>query len=93
MIFDSKNYLYYYRLTPDRRIALRRTRRFFPESSSNHPPQRGNPRRRMVTVYPQLRGHTNRIRLGGTLDFAFDIMPTPANSTAPLLPRTTQATA
>ena len=30
MIYDSKNYLYYYRLTPDRPHAVRRTRRFLP---------------------------------------------------------------
>src|SRR5258708_6048929 len=34
MIFDSKNYLYYYRLTPDRRMLFGGRAAFFPERSS-----------------------------------------------------------
>src|SRR6267378_4524642 len=50
MIFDSKNYLYYYRLTPDRRMLFGGRAAFFPETTIEY-------------VW------------GGTLDFAFDIMP------------------
>src|SRR4029077_1820331 len=34
MIYDSKNYLYYYRLTPDRRMLFGVPAAFFPEPSS-----------------------------------------------------------
>ena len=40
MIYDSKNYLYYYRLTPDRRMLFGGRAAFFPENRSDHPPER-----------------------------------------------------
>lgn len=75
MIYDSKNYLYYYRLTPDRRMLFGGRAAFFPE---NHQTVRSSAeilRRGMIDVYPQLRDARVEYVWGGTLDFAFDIMP------------------
>jgi glycine/D-amino acid oxidase-like deaminating enzyme len=75
MIFDSKNYLYYYRLTPDRRMLFGGRAAFFPETSSTIRRSSEILRRGMLTVYPQLRDAKIEYVWGGTLDFAFDIMP------------------
>src|SRR5271169_6333589 len=61
MIYDSKNYLYYYRLTPDRRMLFGGSAEIL--------------RRGMINVYPKLRDAKIEYVWGGTLDFAFDIMP------------------
>jgi glycine/D-amino acid oxidase-like deaminating enzyme len=75
MIFDSKNYLYYYRLTPDRRMLFGGRAAFFPETSSTIRHSAEILRRGMLTVYKQLRDAKIEYVWGGTLDFAFDIMP------------------
>jgi glycine/D-amino acid oxidase-like deaminating enzyme len=75
MIYDSKNYLYYYRLTPDRRMLFGGRAAFFPETSSTIRRSADILRRGMLTVYPQLREAKIDYVWGGTLDFAFDIMP------------------
>jgi len=67
-------------------MPLRRTRAFFPETSSTIRRSAEILRRGMLTVYPQLRDIQIEYVWGGTLDFAFDIMPTPANSTASITP-------
>ena len=75
MIFDSKNYLYYYRLTPDRRMLFGGRAAFFPESENTIRKSAEILRQGMVGVYPQLRDTKIEYVWGGTLDFAFDIMP------------------
>ena len=75
MIYDSKNYLYYYRLTPDRRMLFGGRAAFFPESESSIRTSAEILRRGMIDVYPQLRDTKVEYVWGGTLDFAFDIMP------------------
>jgi glycine/D-amino acid oxidase-like deaminating enzyme len=75
MIYDSKNYLYYYRLTPDRRMLFGGRAAFFPETSSTIRRSAEILRRGLLTVYPQLREAKIEYVWGGTLDFAFDIMP------------------
>jgi glycine/D-amino acid oxidase-like deaminating enzyme len=75
MIYDSKNYLYYYRLTPDRRMLFGGRAAFFPETSSTIRRSAEILRRGMLSVYPQLREAKIEYVWGGTLDFAFDIMP------------------
>src|SRR6202140_3296723 len=75
MIFDSKNYLYYYRLTPDRRMLFGGRAAFFPETSSTIRHSADLLRQGMLSVYPQLREAKIDYVWGGTLDFAFDIMP------------------
>jgi glycine/D-amino acid oxidase-like deaminating enzyme len=75
MIYDSKNYIYYYRLTPDRRMLFGGRAAFFPESKDSVRKSAEILRRGMVEVYPQLRDTKVEFVWGGTLDFAFDIMP------------------
>ena len=75
MIYDSKHYLYYYRLTPDRRMLFGGRAAFFPENDQTIRRSAAILRRGMVSVYPQLRDARVEYVWGGTLDFAFDIMP------------------
>jgi glycine/D-amino acid oxidase-like deaminating enzyme len=75
MIYDSKNYLYYYRLTPDRRMLFGGRAAFFPETNQTIRRSAEILRRGMIEVYPQLRDAKIDYVWGGTLDFAFDIMP------------------
>jgi glycine/D-amino acid oxidase-like deaminating enzyme len=75
MIYDSKNYLYYYRLTPDRRMLFGGRAAFFPETDQTIRRSAEILRRGMIDVYPQLRDAKIDYAWGGTLDFAFDIMP------------------
>jgi glycine/D-amino acid oxidase-like deaminating enzyme len=75
MIYDSKNYLYYYRLTPDRRMLFGGRAAFFPENDQTVRQSADILRRGMMDVYPQLGDAKIEYVWGGTLDFAFDIMP------------------
>jgi len=75
MIYDSKNYLYYYRLTPDRRMLFGGRAAFFPVNNQTVRRSAEILRRGMIDVYPQLRDARVEYVWGGTLDFAFDIMP------------------
>jgi glycine/D-amino acid oxidase-like deaminating enzyme len=75
MIYDSKNYLYYYRLTPDRRMLFGGRAAFFPENENTVRDSARILRDGMISVYPQLRETKVEYVWGGTLDFAFDIMP------------------
>jgi len=75
MIFDSKNFLYYFRLTPDRRMLFGGRAGFFPETPSTVRESADILRRAMVSVYPQLASRPVEYAWGGTLDFAFDLMP------------------
>jgi glycine/D-amino acid oxidase-like deaminating enzyme len=75
MIYDSKNYLYYYRLTPDRRMLFGGRAAFFPETGQTVRKSAEILRRGMIEVYPRLSDAKIDYVWGGTLDFAFDIMP------------------
>jgi glycine/D-amino acid oxidase-like deaminating enzyme len=75
MIYDSKNYIYYYRLTPDNRLLFGGRAAFFPESGDSIRKSAEILRQGMIEVYPQLRSTKVEFVWGGTLDFAFDIMP------------------
>jgi len=75
MIYDSKHFLYYYRLTPDRRMLFGGRAAFFPESENTVRKSAEILRQGMVSVYPQLRNAKVEFVWGGTLDFAFDVMP------------------
>src|SRR5580704_7465778 len=75
MIFDSKNYLYYYRLTPDNRMLFGGRAAFFPETANTIRRSAELLRRGMIEVYPQLRDSKLEYAWGGTLDFCFDTMP------------------
>ena len=75
MIYDSKHFLYYYRLTPDNRMLFGGRAAFFPESESTVRESAELLRQGMIQVYPQLRETNVEFVWGGTLDFAFDVMP------------------
>jgi glycine/D-amino acid oxidase-like deaminating enzyme len=75
MIYDSKNFLYYYRLTPDCRMLFGGRAAFFPENENTVRESARILRKGMFEVYPQLRETKVEYAWGGTLDFAFDIMP------------------
>lgn len=75
MIYDSKNYLYYYRLTPDERMLFGGRAAFFPENDQTVRRSADILRKGMIQVYPQLRDARIEYVWGGTLDFTFDIMP------------------
>jgi glycine/D-amino acid oxidase-like deaminating enzyme len=74
-IYDSKNYLYYYRLTPDNRMLFGGRAAFFPETDRTIRKSADILRLGMIEVYPQLRTTKVDYVWGGTLDFCFDIMP------------------
>ena len=74
-IYDSKNYLYYYRLTPDNRLLFGGRAAFFPETGQTIRKSGELLRRGMSEVFPQLRDTNVEYVWGGTLDFCFDIMP------------------
>jgi glycine/D-amino acid oxidase-like deaminating enzyme len=75
MIYDSKHYLYYYRLTPDNRMLFGGRAAFFPETSNTIRRSAEILRRGMIGVYPQLHDAKVEYAWGGTLDFCFDTMP------------------
>jgi glycine/D-amino acid oxidase-like deaminating enzyme len=74
-IYDSKNFIYYYRLTPDNRMLFGGRAAFFPETDKTVRKSAEILRRGMIDVYPQLRDTKIEYVWGGTLDFCFDIMP------------------
>ncbi len=75
MIYDSKHYLHYYRLTPDNRMLFGGRAAFFPETKQTIRRSAEILRRDMVQVFPQLRNTEIEHAWGGTLDFCFDTMP------------------
>lgn len=75
MMYDSKHFLYYYRLTPDNRMLFGGRAAFFPECESTVRESAKLLRQGMIDVYPQLRDTKVEFVWGGTLDFTFDVMP------------------
>jgi glycine/D-amino acid oxidase-like deaminating enzyme len=75
MIYDSKHFLYYYRLTPDNRMLFGGRAAFFPETENTVRQSAEILRRGMIGVYPQLGDTKVEFVWGGTLDFTLDVMP------------------
>jgi len=75
MIYDSKHFLYYYRLTPDKRMLFGGRAAFFPETDNTVRKSAEILRRGMISVYSQLRDTKVEYVWGGTLDFTLDVMP------------------
>jgi glycine/D-amino acid oxidase-like deaminating enzyme len=75
MIYDSKHFLYYYRLTPDNRMLFGGRAAFFPESESTVRESAKILRSGMIKVFPQLAETKVEFVWGGTLDFTMDVMP------------------
>ena len=75
MLYDSRHFLHYFRLTPDRRMLFGGRARFVPETAATVKESAAVLRDGMLKVYPQLRDVRIEYAWGGTLDFAFDTMP------------------
>jgi glycine/D-amino acid oxidase-like deaminating enzyme len=75
MIYDSKHFLYYFRLTPDNRMLFGGRAAFFPETENTVRQSVEILRRGMISVYPQLLDTKIEFVWGGTLDFTLDVMP------------------
>jgi glycine/D-amino acid oxidase-like deaminating enzyme len=75
MIFDSRHFLHYYRLTPDNRMLFGGRAAFLPASRRTIARSAAILRRDLVGVFPQLQGTAIDYVWGGTLDFCFDTLP------------------
>lgn len=75
MIYDSKNFLHYFRLTADRRMLFGGRAAFFPETPSTIRRSAKILRDGMLKVFPALRDAAVEYVWGGTLDFTFDMLP------------------
>ncbi len=75
MMYDSRHFLHYFRLTPDRRLLIGGRARFVPETERTVEASAAVLRRGMLAIYPQLREVRVEYAWGGTLDFAYDTMP------------------
>jgi glycine/D-amino acid oxidase-like deaminating enzyme len=75
MIFDFKHFLNYFRLSDDNRMIFGGRAAFFPENEQTVRRSADILRREMIEVYPQLRDVEVGYAWGGTLGFAFDLMP------------------
>ena len=75
MIFDSNNFLHYYRLTPDDRLLFGGRAAFFPADDRTVRDSAEILRRGMTAVFPQLAETKVEYAWGGSIDFAFDMLP------------------
>jgi glycine/D-amino acid oxidase-like deaminating enzyme len=75
MMYDSRHFLHYFRLTPDRRLLFGGRARFRPETEATVLESARLLHRGMLEVFPQLREARVEYAWGGTLDFAFDTLP------------------
>jgi len=75
MIYDSKNFLHYFRLTPDRRMLFGGRAAFFPETPSTVRKSATILHDEMLSIFPALRDAAVEYVWGGTLDFTFDMLP------------------
>jgi glycine/D-amino acid oxidase-like deaminating enzyme len=75
MIFDSNNFLHYYRLTPDSRMLFGGRAAFMPANERTIRESAQMLTRGMVKVFPQLRDAAVEYAWGGAIDFTFDMLP------------------
>ena len=75
MMYDSRHFLQYFRLTPDRRLLFGGRARFVPETEATIRGSAAELREGMLKVYPQLHSVRVDYAWGGTLDFTYDTMP------------------
>lgn len=75
MMFDSKNFLYYFRLSADNRMIFGGRAGFMPPNPNTLRQSADILRRGLLEVYPQLRGVAVEYVWGGTLGFTFDLLP------------------
>ena len=74
-VFDTKNFLYYFRLSPDNRLVFGGRAAFFPASTNTVRQSADILRSDMVKVFPELAKTKVDYAWGGTLGFTFDIYP------------------
>jgi len=75
MMYDSRHFLHYFRLTPERRLLIGGRARFVPETEATVRESAALLQRALIRILPQLRDVRVDYAWGGTLDFAFDTMP------------------
>ena len=75
MMYDSRHFLHYFRLTPDRRLLFGGRAHFVPDTVATVRESATMLQQGMLAVFPQLRDVRVDYAWGGTLDFAFDTMP------------------
>jgi glycine/D-amino acid oxidase-like deaminating enzyme len=75
MIFDFKHFINYFRLSEDNRMVFGGRAAFFPENEQTVRRSAAILQRQMIEVFPQLRDVQVEYVWGGTLGFAFDLMP------------------
>jgi glycine/D-amino acid oxidase-like deaminating enzyme len=75
MLYDSRHFLHYFRLTADRRLLFGGRARFVPETGRAVLQSAKVLRKDMLEVFPQLQAVRIDYAWGGNLDFAFDTMP------------------
>ena len=75
MASDSKNLIYYFRITPDRRLLFGGRARFSQRDPSADPISCEILKKGMIEVYPQLQGTKIDYSWGGLVDLTMDRMP------------------
>jgi glycine/D-amino acid oxidase-like deaminating enzyme len=75
VVFDTKNFLYYFRLSPDSRLVFGGRAAFFPATPGTVGESAAILRADMVRVFPELQGVDVEYAWGGTLGFTFDLYP------------------
>lgn len=75
MVYDTKNFLYYFRLTPDQRMLFGGRAIWTPPNSQTLTESARILREGMIEVFPQLKDANVAYAWGGTLGFTFDLMP------------------
>ena len=74
-VFDSNQFLHYYRLSTDNRMLFGGRAGFFPETPQTVRESAAILKQDLVRLFPQTSGAEVTHVWGGTLDFAFDEMP------------------
>jgi glycine/D-amino acid oxidase-like deaminating enzyme len=75
MVYDSLNFLHYWRRTPDNRILFGGRAAFLPETTNTIRKSEEILLRDLLAIHPQLQDVKVEYAWGGTLDFTFDILP------------------
>lgn len=75
MIFDTKNFLYYFRRSPDDRIVFGGRAAFFPATPNTVRESADILRKGMLEIFPQVETYATAYAWGGTLGFTFDLYP------------------
>ncbi|MCX7939723.1 MAG: FAD-binding oxidoreductase [Thermoflexales bacterium] len=75
MMYDTKHFLFYYRLSSDNRMIFGGRAAFFPEGPDTVRKSAAILHKSMSQVYPQLAHARVEYAWGGTLAFTFDLIP------------------